>query len=200
MIRFDFSKDYILEDDTALLRPLQIEDLEYLVYVAGQPAVWKYSTLKADTPEDLNIYIEKALQARVEGKEYPFIIFDKRTNQYAGSTRFYDIKLNQHNLSLGYTWYALEHQGTGLNKHCKYLLFDFAFGQGFERVEFAADTTNQKSIAAMKSLGCTEEGILRSHVIRLDGSRRDTIVLSMLRSEWEQTYKYELEQKIYATK
>ncbi|TKC09549.1 GNAT family N-acetyltransferase [Pedobacter frigoris] len=200
MIEFDFSKEYILEDDIALVRPLQMEDLEYLVYVTSQPAVWKYSTLKADTPEDLKVYIEKALQARADGKEYPFIMFDKRTNQYAGSTRFYDIKLNQHNLSLGYTWYAEEHQGTGLNKHCKYLLFDFAFQQDFERVEFAADTANKKSIAAMKSLGCTEEGILRSHVIRLDGSRRDTIVLSMLRSEWEQTYKYELEHKIYATK
>ncbi len=196
MIKFDFTKDYTLEDDVALLRPLSPQDLPELLYVAGQPEVWKYSTLKADTAADLGNYIDSALANRVTEKEYPFVIIDKRTNAYAGSTRFYDFKSNQHNVSLGYTWYATQHQGTGLNKHCKYLLFDFAFQQGFERVEFAADTLNERSIAAMKSIGCMQEGILRSHTIRQDGSRRDTIVLSMLKPEWDEYLKERLQNKL----
>ena len=59
-------------------------------------------------------------------------------------------------MQLGYTWYGKEFQGTGLNKHCKYLLLEFAFEKmQVERVEFRADANNEKSIAAMKSIGCT---------------------------------------------
>jgi RimJ/RimL family protein N-acetyltransferase len=195
MIHFDFKKEYILEDDVALLRPLAIADFEHLMYAAHQQEIWTFSTQKANTEESMKTYLGLALQGRREEKEYPFVMIDKRTNTHAGCTRFYDLKLHQHNLSLGYTWYGLQHQGTGLNKHCKYLLFDFAFNNGFERVEFAADATNLRSIAAMKSIGCTEEGILRSHIIRLDGTRRDTIVLSMLKPEWEHSLKDKLKSK-----
>lgn len=197
MIEFDFSKDYILEDEIALLRPLKAEDLENLKYVCDQAEVWKYSTIKVGTEKDMENYLLAALEGRKQEKEYPFVIIDKRTNEYAGCTRFYNIKLNLHNLSIGYTWYALQHQGTGLNKHCKYLLFNFAFEQGIERVEFEADNSNSRSIAAMKSIGCQQEGVLRSHMIRLDGSRRDTIVLSMLKPEWEQSLEQQLKAKVY---
>jgi RimJ/RimL family protein N-acetyltransferase len=36
----------------------------------------------------------------------------------------------------------------------------------------------------MKSIGCTEEGILRSNGYCADGSRRDSIVLSIIKEEW----------------
>jgi RimJ/RimL family protein N-acetyltransferase len=96
-------------------------------------------------------------------------------------------------LQLGYTWYGSAFQGTGLNKHCKYLLLNFAFEKmHMERVEFRADNDNKRSIAAMKSIGCMEEGILRSNSIKQDGSRRDSIVLSILKVEWEKTVKERL--------
>lgn len=196
MIDFDFAADHILEDEIALLRPLKEGDVEHLLPFANQSEIWRFSTQKGDTEEALKKYLLLAIEGRNTKKEYPFVIIDKRTNAYAGCTRFYDVKLNQHNLSLGYTWYGKQFHGTGLNKHCKYLLFDFAFNSGFERVEFAADTTNARSIAAMKSIGCSEEGILRSHVIRLDGTRRDTIVLSMLWHEWKASLREKLNNKL----
>ena len=196
MIDFDFTANHILEDEIALLRPLEEGDIECLLQFAHQPDIWHFATQKGDTEEDLRKYLLLAIEGRKAKKEYPFVIIDKRTNAYAGSSRFYDIKLNQHNLNLGYTWYGQQFHGTGLNKHCKYLLFDFAFSNGFERVEFAADTTNLRSVAAMKSIGCTVEGILRSSVIRLDGSRRDTIVLSLLKQEWEHRLRQKLEDKL----
>jgi RimJ/RimL family protein N-acetyltransferase len=56
---------------------------------------------------------------------------------------------------------------------------------GIKRLEFRADNKNVRSIAAMKSIGCKEEGILRSHMPCFGGSvRRDTIILSILSSEW----------------
>ena len=56
--------------------------------------------------------------------------------------------------------------------------------EGFERVEFRADNRNKRSIAAMQKIGCTVEGILRNHLPTSDGTRRDSIVLSMLKNEW----------------
>ena len=193
-VLFDTGKDYILEDDCVLLRPLQPDDCNnLLVFSLNEPELWKYSLVKVAGEENLRNYINIALAARQEGKEYPFIVFDKRTQEFAESTRFYDIQLSQKTLQLGYTWYGKKFHGTGLNKHCKYLLLKFAFEKiGMERVEFRADNTNQRSIAAMKSIGCIEEGVLRSSTIKADGTRRDSIVLSILKNEWENGVKEKL--------
>jgi RimJ/RimL family protein N-acetyltransferase len=127
-----------------------------------------------------------ALNEKAAGREFPFIVFDKKENAYAGSTRFYDINLPYKTIQLGYTWYGKKFQGTGLNKHCKFLLLQFAFERlGLERFELRADARNERSIAAMKSIGCKVDGILRSNMPTAEGDvRRDSIVLSILKDEW----------------
>jgi RimJ/RimL family protein N-acetyltransferase len=198
MIAFDFTADYILEDDSVLLRPLVAGDYEHLVsYGIQEPDTWRYSLVSAGSAEKMKQYLELALDARAAGKEYPFIVFDKRTQRYAGSTRFYDIQLPFRTLQLGYTWYGADFRGTGLNKHCKYLLLQFAFEQmDMLRVEFRADNNNERSIAAMKSIGCVVEGVLRQNVPKAEGGRRDSIVLSILRSEWESGVKERLRDRL----
>ncbi len=184
---FDLANEYILEDNCVLLRPLRANDSGNLrIFAEQEQDLWTYSAQKAIGIDGLKRYIDTALEGRMAGREYPFIVFDKRTQQYAGSTRFYDLQKQHQTVLLGYTWYGKAFQGTGLNKHCKHLLLSFAFGDmGMERVEFRADVNNKRSIAAMKSIGCKEEGILRSHMLKEDGTRRDSIILSILRQEWE---------------
>jgi RimJ/RimL family protein N-acetyltransferase len=198
MTDFDLSKEYILEDDAVLLRPLRADDYEHLLpFALNEPEIWKFSLFPAAGEEGLKSYIDTALASKAAGTEYPFIVFDKRTGQYAGSTRFYDIQLNNRSLQLGYTWYGKAFQGTGLNKHCKLLLLQLAFDEfNLLRVEFRADNNNAKSIAAMKSIGCTEEGVLRSHVVTSTGARRNSIILSILKDEWDAGIKEKLIQKI----
>lgn len=183
---FDPETDYILEDEHVLLRPLQISDFEHLkTFAINEPELWTYSSQNAGSERGMKEVIEKALVARENGLAYPYIVFDKTTRQYAGATRLYDIDLSNKCLSIGHTWYGKEFQGTGLNKHCKYLLFEFAFEQmGIERVEFRLDALNERSMRAIKGLGCTFEGVLRSNGFRVDGTRRDSAVLSMLKEEW----------------
>ena len=195
---FDLSKDYVLENDCVLLRPLQASDCEHLRYFSqNQPEIWTYSLQKAAGEDNLKMYLEFAVKARERGTEYPFIVFDKKQQAYAGSTRFYDIQLQHQTLQLGFTWYGKEFQGTGLNKHCKFLLLQFAFEAiGMERVEFRADINNKRSIAAMKSIGCVEEGVLRSHANKVEVGRRDSIILSILKDEWFNTVKQNLLQKL----
>ena len=185
MQTFDFLKEYTLENDVVILSPLHTEDIENLKYFAlNEPQIWKYSHQPADGLENMQNYIRAAVQARKEGNSYTFVIFDKRTDRYAGSTRLYDYQERNQTVQLGYTWYGEEFQGTGINKNCKHLLLEFAFENlQVERVEFRADAKNERSIAAMKSLGCTVEGILRSNY-SIPGGRRDTIIFSILKEEW----------------
>ena len=195
----DFSQNTILEDEFVLLRPLEESDLENLLEISlNEPETWKYSLVGANGKENLENYIQIALKARENKTEFPFIVFDKKSGKYAGSTRFYDINLGFKTLQLGYTWYGKNFRGTGLNKHCKFLLLQFAFETlGMERVEFRADNNNQRSIAAMKSIGCKVEGVLRNHM-PTSGSevRRDSIVLSILRNEWFEEVKENLKGKL----
>ncbi len=195
---FDFNKDYILEDDRVILRPLTTNDVENLLYFSQQePTLWQYSMQQADSEEKLNKYIATALENRNNQTEYPFIVYDKQLERYAGSTRFYDIQLQHQTMQLGYTWYGKDFQGTGLNKHCKFLLLQFAFDElQMKRVEFRADNNNAKSIAAMKSIGCTVEGVLRQHVALPNGGRRDSIILSILKEEWNHHVKENLSKKL----
>lgn len=198
MTDFDFKKKVILENEYVLLRPLEQTDFnDLLSFSLNEPEIWKYSLVAAAGEENLKKYIKIALDARDAKKEYPFIVFDKKQNLYAGSTRFYDMQLSQKTLQLGYTWYGKNFQGTGLNKCCKFLLLQYAFETlGMERVEFRADNSNEKSIAAMKSIGCTVEGIMRSTMFNLNGTRRDSIILSILKKEWFDSVKENLKKKL----
>lgn len=196
--QFDFSKDYVLANDCVMLRPLLQTDADLLLHFAlNEPQLWQYSLISAAGRLKMYEYIKLAIESREQKNGYPFIVFDKRTNEYAGSTRFYDIQIKHQTIQLGYTWYGQQFQGSGLNAHCKLLLLRFAFKtMGFERVEFRADVNNARSIAAMKSIGCTEEGVLKSNLIKDDGTRRDSIVLRILKDEWNLSVKEILLQKI----
>jgi RimJ/RimL family protein N-acetyltransferase len=197
-LNFDRNSNYILEDERVLLRPLQENDIEnLLVFANNEPDLWNFSLRSGATRQGMETYINEALIAKAAGAEYPFIVFDKQTNQYAGSTRFYDIQYVHSTVQVGYTFYGKAFQGTGLNKHCKYLLLQFAFEElGAERVEFRADNNNARSIAAMKGIGCKVEGVLRSCVIKANGARRDSIILSILKDEWETEVKRNLSAKL----
>jgi RimJ/RimL family protein N-acetyltransferase len=195
---FRFEEQYVLEDAAVLLRPLVETDAVFLKpYSLHEPELWQYSLQTASGEENLKRYIQTAIDSRQQKHEYPFIVYDKNLQVYAGSTRFYDINILQKTLQLGYTWYGNQFWGTGLNKHCKFLLLSFAFDTcDFVRVEFRADNNNARSIAAMKSIGCREEGVLRSNTFNRDGSRRDSIILSILKSDWNDGVKEKLLHKL----
>jgi RimJ/RimL family protein N-acetyltransferase len=194
-----FPGDLELEDERVLLRPLHLDDLEFLLPFAEQePEIWQYSLVSAAGEMGMSSYVEYAVEQRNLRKEYPFIIFDKQASSYTGCTRFYNIQLAFLTTVLGYTWYGKRFQRTGLNRHCKLLMLSYAFEKwGMERVEFQADLRNDKSIEAMKNIGCTVEGILRSTYPIVTGGRKDSIVLSILRDEWFERVKKNLEEKIH---
>ncbi len=197
-LNFNSKEEYILEDERVLIRPLRTDDVVNLLpFALNEPETWRYSSKTAGSEELLKRYIDDALELREKGLEYPFIVFDKKANAYAGSTRFYDIQPENGALELGYTWYGKDFRGTGMNKHCKFLLLQLAFEtMNADRVGFRADARNEVSIAAMKSIGCIVEGTIRSNAPLRDGSRRDSIILSILKDEWFSGVKERLRAKL----
>ncbi|RTL56712.1 MAG: GNAT family N-acetyltransferase [Sphingobacteriales bacterium] len=193
---FPFLEEIVLEDERVQLRSLQADDDGNLrVFSQHEPELWRYSIQSAAGDDLLKQYINKALMDRKTGISYPFIVYDKKWQEYAGCTRFYDIQSAHATMQLGYTWYGKKFQGTGLNLHCKYLLLSFAFETiMFERVEARADALNVRSIAAMKKTGFITEGVLRNNALSANGRRRDSMVLSILRNEWMEGVKQRLQE------
>ncbi|KJD31860.1 GCN5 family acetyltransferase [Tamlana sedimentorum] len=198
MLNFDFKENYILEDDFVKLSPLKIEHVKNLIEIANETDIWKYSFVKGNGIENLTKYIQSTIDNRKVEKDYPFVVFDKIKNQFAGSTRYCEIVPSLNAIRLGYTWYGKQFRGTGLNKHCKYLLFEFAFDKmGAERIGLGAYIENERSIRAMESVGCQKEGILRGIFPAMNGiGRTDGILMSILKNEWNENVKSELKNKL----
>ncbi len=197
----DFSNDYVLENDVVRLTPLHLEHVEELYKLSNDPNIWTYLIEKGKDKNELFTYISEAVSNRKNKKEYPFVIYDKIKNAYAGTTRFYDYSEVLKVIKLGHTWYGKDFRGTHVNKNCKYLLLVFAFEElQVERVGFGVHKENEISIAAMKSIGCKQEGILRNFIPSLDGKgRTDIMLLSIIKSEWKTIVKSELLQKLKTT-
>jgi RimJ/RimL family protein N-acetyltransferase len=194
----NFNEDYILENDVVRLQPMQLSDFEELLeFSINEPELWSFNTNGPDSAENLKKYIQTALSQKEKLIEFPFLVFDKTKNKIAGCTRFYNINLEAKHLEIGFTWYGKEFQGTSVNKNSKFLLLEFAFEKlNLERVGFRANNLNKRSIHAMKSIGCIEEGVLRNFSTDAKGNRIDAIVLSILKTEWFENVKQNLKNKI----
>ncbi len=183
----NFEKDLHLENGHVLLRPYQPEDREHLQTIAPDADTWRYMTTRINNATDLQRWVETITKASAQHDRYTFIIIDKATGKPAGSTAYGNISEVDKRLEIGWTWLGKDHRGTGLNRHCKFLLLQHAFEVlEFERVELKTDVLNLRSRQAMRKIGATEEGILRSHTLIHDGRRRDTIYYSILKPEWPQ--------------
>ena len=114
----------------------------------------------------------------------PFVVRDA-TGAIVGSTRYFNVDAANRRLEIGHTWYAQRAQRTAINTECKLLLLTHAFETlGCIAVEFRTHWFNHASRAAIARLGAKQDGVLRNHQLMPDGSRRDTVVFSILDSEW----------------
>lgn len=146
-------------------------------------ALWQGMTSPTPTSAaDLEAGTQAAL---ADPGRYAFTVLDAETGQVRGTTSFYDVEPSQARCEVGHTFYGRAWWGGSTNPACKLLLLTHAFEVwGMHRVALRADARNARSIAAMERLGCVREGVLRGHRLAADGSRQDTVYLSMLAPEW----------------
>lgn len=178
----------VLQTERFALRVLSTKDIpDFFHYAETEPELWTFALSPCNDRASMQRYLDQAFEGMEKGETLPFVVIDQATGNMVGSTRFYEFSPQYGTTLLGYTWYSRQQQGNGINTHCKFLLLQYAFETlGLERVELRADTRNARSLAAMRKIGFVEEGILRSHLPTADGSRRDSIVFSMLKEEWKQ--------------
>ena len=174
-----------LENDFVKLSLLDLSNCEHLLDIAQQKDLVQYSPSDIATPEKLRVYVQEAVDGYYHNTTIPFIIYDKRAKRYAGSTRFGLINTTNKVLHIGWTWIGKEFQGTGLNKHMKFLMLQFAFEELlFDKVEFRIDERNIASRKAVEKLNATLEGVLRKDTLMLDGFKRSTCCYGILKEEW----------------
>lgn len=180
-----FEGEFILENERARLEPLTEKHFYLLLPIALEREIWEFASADVRNEIDFRRYFNKALQERTEGKSYPFVIYDKQANCYAGSTRYANISMPDKRLEIGWTWYKPLLQRTGINKACKSLLLNFGFDKlELNRIELKTSQLNIKSQGAMLKIGAVKEGVLRKHTISENGTVRDTVYFSFIKEDW----------------
>jgi N-acetyltransferase len=178
------------------LEPLIMEHEARLCEVALDPELWRWTSTALTCPDDVRRYIQTALKGQEEGTIVPFATIDLASGRVIGSTRFAHIEQRHRKAEIGWTWIAQPWQRTPINTEAKYLMLRHAFENwGCIRVELLTNALNAKSRAAIERIGAKYEGSLRNHMIMPSGSIRDTVVYSIIESEWA-AVKSELEKKL----
>lgn len=175
----------LLRGRTLSLEPLAPAHAHALVAAAGDGELWRLWYTSVPSLESIAGYIDTALaQARV-GLALPFVVRLQDTGEIVGSTRYCNVDARNRRLEIGYTWYAKRVQRSAVNTECKLLLLQHAF-ETLETiaVEFRTHWMNRASRAAIARLGAKQDGVLRNHQRLADGSYRDTVVFSIIESEW----------------
>jgi RimJ/RimL family protein N-acetyltransferase len=178
------------------LEPMRPSHARALSQAGGDEAIWTWMPARPLTAETMDRWLEKAMQAESQGREYPFVVVRLEDNRVIGSTRYLDVQEDDRTVEIGWTWYSPEAWGGVVNPEAKYLLMHHAFDEWHAiRVALKTDIKNLRSQAAIKKLGARHEGTLRNQRIRPDGSYRDTVIFSVIESEWP-SVKLRLEQRI----
>jgi len=177
----------LLKGKYVFLQPIGEEHREVLRVLAKDDRIWEFTkTLMINETYDaqFDAYFQEALDNRMSGGE-SFAICKADDGALIGMTRMFAVDFPNKVLEIGHTWYIPSTWGKVYNKECKFLLLQYIFETlHFNRVEFRVAHQNIRSQKAVGKIGGVFEGVLRKHRYRNDGSRRDTVIFSIINDEW----------------
>jgi len=181
-----FADTPVLSGPHVRLEPLAHAHAADLAVASGHGDLWVrawYTTIPA--PDAVEAEIERRLALQRDGQMAPWAIVSPETGAAVGMTTFMNIDEANRRVEIGSTWMGYAAQGTRINPAAKLLLLTRAFEDlGCIAVELRTHAANAQSRAAIAKLGAKQDGILRQHQVWRDGSLRDTVVFSILDSEW----------------
>ena len=174
----------VLTGDHAKLEPLQREHRDALIEAVKDGELWKLWYTSVPSPEKMDADIERRLGLQAKGSMLPFTVRNAEA-KIVGMTTFMNIDATHKRVEIGSTWYAKIVQRTSVNTECKLMLLRHAFENlDCIAVEFRTHFFNHASRRAIERLGAKQDGVLRSHQVAPNGSLRDTVVFSIIASEW----------------
>jgi len=179
-----FIEPVTLKGRHATLEPLSASHIDALAKAAGDGELWTLWYTGVATPAKMPEYVATALDMRERLDAMPFVVRDAG-GTVVGCTRFFNVDATNRRVEIGHTWYAKRVQRTSLNTECKLMLLTHAFEKlDCIAVEFRTHWFNHASRTAIARLGAKQDGVLRNHQVDRDGVKRDTVVFSILDSEW----------------
>jgi N-acetyltransferase len=174
-----------LAGQLARLDPLRPDDHDGLVDAVRDGRLWELWCTSVPAPEQMGADVERRLSEQQAGTVLPFTVRRQDTGAVVGMTTFLNPDAVTARVEIGSTWLARSAQGTGVNAESKLLLLTHAFeALGCVAVEFRTHWLNHASRAAIARLGAKQDGVLRNHRRMPDGTLRDTVVFSVIESEW----------------
>ena len=180
-----FLRAVSLVGDLVTLEPLSQEHHDGLVDAARDGDLWDLWYTSVPRPEGMGAEIDRRVGLREAGTMLPFTVRRNDNARIVGMTTYMNVDAANRRVEIGSTWTAQSAQRTGTNTESKLLLLTHAFVDlECIAVEFRTHWMNQQSCAAIARLGARQDGVLRSHSVMADGSLRDTVVFSIIQSEW----------------
>ncbi|HEU4995675.1 MAG TPA: GNAT family protein [Gemmatimonadaceae bacterium] len=174
-----------LEGHGVRLEPLTPSHEDALRAAASDGKLWELWFTAVPAPDQTATYITDALNGQKAGHMLPWVVREIGTNAIVGSTRYHDIVAPIDRVEIGYTWYAAKWQRSHVNTACKLLLLEHAFDNlGCKVVGLRTDNFNFVSQRAIAALGAKKDGVIRHHAARRDGTVRDSVMFSILVTEW----------------
>ncbi|TMD25078.1 MAG: GNAT family N-acetyltransferase [Chloroflexi bacterium] len=178
------------------LEPMRPEHAAALLEAGRAPEIWEWMPARPVTSKAMEAWLARASLAEGQGREYPFVVSRLTDGRVIGSTRYLEVQEDDRTVEIGWTWYTPNAWGSVVNPEAKYLLMRHAFEDWHAiRVALKTDVKNVHSQAAIKKLGARFEGTLRNQRIRPDGTYRDTVIFSIIESEWP-AVKVRLEERL----
>ena len=183
--RNDWIKPTTLVGRNVRLVPLSQDHREGLVEAVRDGALWRLWYTSAPAPEDMEAEINRRLGLQAAGAMLPFTVMHEPSGRIVGMTTYANLDPTGPRVEIGYTWYSLSVQRTGLNTEAKLILLEHAFDEiGCVAVEFRTHFLNHQSRQAIERLGAKLDGVLRSHQRAKDGTMRDSCIYSIVMHEW----------------
>jgi len=168
----------------ATLVPLSPDHADALAAAARDGELWKLWYTTVPSPEGMAREIDRRLGLLAAGSMLPFTVLDA-SGVPAGMTTYMNVDAAAPRVEIGSTWYAARVQRTALNTDCKRMLLTHAFETlGCLAVELRTHVLNTQSRRAIERLGAKLDGVLRNHMRMPNGTLRDTVVYSIIDSEW----------------
>lgn len=173
-----------LETAGVRLEPLAEIHREGLRRAAQAPAIWAHMPTPA-LGERFDAWFDGSLKVCETPAETAWAVRTLDDGKLVGSTRYLNIEAAHKRVEIGHTWYNPAVWAGQVNPACKFALLQYGFeALGLNRIELKTDIANTRSQAAIARLGAVREGVFRAHMIRPDGSLRDTVYFSIIRGEW----------------
>lgn len=174
-----------LERNGVRLEPLSFDHRSGLAAAAADGDLWNLWFTAVPKPDETENFIAHALDGQKAGAMLPWVVIEVVSGRIIGTTRYHDIVAPIDRVEIGYTWYAKSWQRTHVNTTCKLLLMQHAFETlGCKVVGWRTDNFNFRSQRAIEALGAKKDGVIRNYQARRDGTPRDTVMYSVLASEW----------------